>query len=201
MTLTLVFGVLSILMTVISRANYFYAVWQGKTKPHAFSWFIWGTVSSIGTAAQVLEGAGAGAWARILASISNFVLAGVALRRDMRVNIRPVDWATLAVALLAIPLWIATKTPVWSVILVCIIDTIGYVPTLRKSWHRPHEETARSYTLSAFSAIFSVLAVEHYSLSTWLYPAVLGVTNVGMVAYLLTRRRSHARKQKAAGAA
>jgi hypothetical protein len=188
MTYTETFGALSILMMLLSRGNYFLAIFRGGTRPHAFSWLIWTLLSGIGTAAQIAEGAGPGFWARAFASVTNVVIVGIAFRKGTR-NITRADWITLLVALCTIPLWIATKTPVWSVLLICLIDTLGYFPTARKSWTKPYEEAARSYSFSACSAIFSLLAIEHYNVSTWLYPAELAVTNLCMVGYLLWRRR------------
>jgi hypothetical protein len=73
---------------------------------------------------------------------------------------------------------------------VCCIDTLGYFPTVRKSWEKPYSETAVSYTFSCLGALFSIIALEHYTPSTWLYPAVLTVTNGCMVSFLLLRRAS-----------
>ena len=179
-------------MSMCSRANYFHAIFRGKTKPHAFSWLIWGVISSIGVAAQLAEGAGAGAWARMFATVTNFILVFVSLKKGTR-NITRSDWITLIVALSAVPLWIITKTPVWSVILVCVIDTLGYLPTVRKSWEKPHEEAALSYLISGCGAFFSLIAIEHYTLSTWLYPAALTCSNTAMALFLVLRRK-HARK-------
>lgn len=187
MSYTEFFGILSTLMMLCSRGNYFNSIFRGKTRPHAFSWFVWGIISSIGFAAQVAEGAGAGSWARGFGATTCFVLVVIALMKGER-NIKSGDWVTFIIALAAIPLWVITKTPVWSVILVCMIDTLGYYPTVRKSWNKPHEESARSYMFSSMGSLFSILAIEHYTLSTWLYPAVLAITNGIMVAYLLIRR-------------
>lgn len=186
-------GALSIAMMVLSRAGYFADIFRGGTRPHAFSWFIWGTISSIGFAAQVAEGAGPGSWARGFGSATCFLLVGLSWFRGEK-NITRSDWVTLAVALSAVPLWIITETPFWSVLIVCAIDTIGYIPTVRKSWHKPHQEMALSYFLSSLGAGFSILAIVNYTPSTWLYPLVLLISNGGMGMFLLARR-------KAAGAA
>ncbi len=189
MTHTAVFGILSSLMILCSRANYFNAIFEGKTRPHAFSWLIWGVISSIGVAAQISEGAGAGAWARGLGSATCFMLVIIAMFKGEN-NIKRSDWITLVVALSAVPLWVMTKTPIWSVFLVCIIDTLGYFPTVRKSWGKPYEEAAGSYMFSCLSSLFSVIAVEHYTLATWFYPAVLTWSNGSMVVFLLWRRHA-----------
>jgi hypothetical protein len=105
-------------------------------------------------------------------------------------DIKRSDWVTLAVAMSSLPLWALTRTPFWSVLLVCFIDTIGYIPTVRKSWHRPGTEQAVSYLLSCLAAGFSLGAIVEYTPSTWLYPLVLFFTNGSMWALLLARRRA-----------
>lgn len=182
-------GALSIAMMVLSRVGYFSDIFRGGTRPHAFSWFIWGTISAIGFAAQVAEGAGPGSWARGFGSASCYLLVAISYFRGEK-NITRSDWVTLFAALSAIPLWIVTETPFWSVLIVCAIDTIGYIPTLRKSWHKPHEEMALSYFLSSLGAGFSILAIVNYTPSTWLYPLVLLLSNSAMGLFLLARRRA-----------
>jgi hypothetical protein len=188
-----IFGIISTLFMLASRATYFTSIFKGRTKPHVFSWLIWGTLSSIGFAAQVAEGAGPGSWARGFSAATCFMLVVIALIMGEK-NITRSDWITLGIALLTVPLWVMTKTPVWSVLLVCLIDTAGYLPTIRKSWERPFQEAWEGYALSTGSAVFALLAVEHYTLSTWLYTAVLSLSNSSMATFLLMRRRhlSHA---------
>jgi len=183
------FGALSIAMMVCSRAGYFVDIFRGRTHPHAFSWLIWSSISAIGFAAQVAEGAGPGAWARGFGSATGFLLVGICYFKGEK-SIKPFDWVMLIAALAAIPLWAVTKTPFWSVLIVCAIDTIGYLPTLRKSWGKPYEEMAISYCFSCLGAAFSLAAIRQYTPSTWLYPLVLTVTNGSMWIFLLFRRQA-----------
>lgn len=182
-----IFGLLSVAAMLAARLTYFSSIWQGKTRPHAFSWFIWGVISSIGFAAQFAEGAGAGSWARGFGAVTCFLLVGISLFHGEK-NITRADWITLIVALSAIPLWVITKTPIWSVVLVCLIDTAGYLPTIRKSWTKPQSESALSYSLGSLGALLTLLAIENYTMATWLYPAVLVASNGAMALFLLRRR-------------
>ena len=184
-----IFGALSVAMMVCSRAGYFTAIFRGKTRPHVFSWLIWGTISGIGFAAQAAEGAGPGSWARGFGSATCFLLALLSCFKGEK-EITRADWITLSVALSAIPLWVLTKTPFWSVLIVCFIDTIGYLPTVRKSRLKPREELAVSYLFSCLGAAFSLLAIKVYTPSTWLYPLVLTFSNGSMWLFLLSRRRA-----------
>ena len=62
-------GWISVVFTVLSAAPYIYFILKDRIKPHVFSWFIWGTLTAIGFAAQYSEGAGPGAWATGAASV------------------------------------------------------------------------------------------------------------------------------------
>ncbi|MDT8286449.1 MAG: hypothetical protein RQ748_05000 [Elusimicrobiales bacterium] len=185
----LLFGWLSVAMMLLSRAGYITDIVRGRTRPHMFSWFIWGTISVIGFAAQAAEGAGPGSWARGIGGATCFLLAWAGWAVGGR-DIKRADWVTLAVAMATLPLWALTKTPFWSVVIVCFIDTIGYAPTVRKSWNKPRTEQAVSYLLSCLAACFSLGAIVEYTPSTWLYPLVLVATNGSMWAFLLARRRT-----------
>ncbi len=181
------FGLASVALQVLSRGVYFGSVFRGRTRPHAFSWLIWAAISGIGFAAQVAEGAGPGSWARGFSAATCLMLAVLGYYRGEK-NITRGDWLTLAAAFSAIPLWVITRTPVYSVIIVCVIDTVGYAPTVRKSWHKPAEETPFSYFISSACAACAILAVDNYTLSTWLYSAVLVVSNGAMGGLILARR-------------
>ncbi|MDE1152752.1 MAG: hypothetical protein PW788_09470 [Micavibrio sp.] len=178
----------AILLMLCSRGAYFSSILKGRTKPHSFSWLIWAVISSIGFAAQVAEHAGPGSWVRGVSSFTCYIIVVFGWLKGER-NITRSDKITLLAALSAIPLWLLTETPVWSVILVCLIDTSGYLPTMRKVWTKPQQETPVGYIFSAFGAAFSLLAIENYNLSTWLYPFVLVCSNTLMAGYILLLRR------------
>ncbi len=182
------FGAMSVAFMAASRLLYLYSIVRGKTRPHVFSWLIWATISAVGFAAQFVEGAGPGAWARGFGALSCFLIMLLAFRHGEK-NITRADFITLLIALATIPLWIATETPFWSVVVVCCIDTLGYLPTVRKSWRKPQEELPVGYLVSSLGAACSLIAIEQYVPSTWLYPAVLVLSNATVFAYLMLRRR------------
>ncbi|PIU20284.1 MAG: hypothetical protein COT18_03045 [Elusimicrobia bacterium CG08_land_8_20_14_0_20_59_10] len=191
------FGGLSVAFLALSRLIYFNSIFKGVTRPHAFSWLIWTALSGIGFAAQFTQGAGPGSWARGFSAVTCAMLAVLGYYRGEK-NITRGDWAALLVALGTIPLWLAARTPVWSVMILCVIDTIGYLPTVRKSWNKPYSEASVTYFIASACALASLFAIEQYNLSTWLYPAVLVVTNSIMGGILLARRSKGRRFQAVA---
>jgi hypothetical protein len=197
LTLKDIYAFIAIGLMLCSRGTYFTSMMKGRTRPHAFSWLIWGVISAIGLAAQIAEHAGPAAWVRGVGCATCYLILGFCWWKGER-DIKRADWITLIVAFAGIPLWVITKTPVWSVVLVCLIDCSAYLPTARKVWRKPREETPYSYMFSCCGAFLSLLAIENYTPSTYLYPAVLTASNCLMASYILFRRwQLHPKRAKA----
>jgi hypothetical protein len=141
MTLKDVFGLLSLTLFVVSYVPYARSIFVANTKPHAFTWLVWGAVMAIAFVAQLSDKAGAGSWATGLSAAFCLGIGVVALFRGEK-HITRGDWVAFVVTLLAIPLWVVTSDPLWSVLLVTGIDAVAYYPTFRKSYAKPDEELA-----------------------------------------------------------
>lgn len=161
---------------------------QGKVKPHAFTWFIWGILTTIAFIAQLAEGGGAGAWVTGSTALFSFGFAFVGLKASSRIFIAKSDWIFFICALLTIPVWYITGNPLWSVILITAIDTIAFVPTIRKAFFHPETENGWTYTLSGFKFIIGICALESFTWTTVLYPASLVIANFAFVVMLICRR-------------
>src|SRR5580698_5703228 len=57
-----ILGASAILIGCISYVPYFRTIFSGKTKPHAFSWLVWGILTAIAFGGQIVGKGGAGAW-------------------------------------------------------------------------------------------------------------------------------------------
>ena len=178
-----IFGYLSLIFALMSYAPYMWSTWKGKTRPHVFTWVIWTLLMTIGTAGQYAGGAGPGAWSTTFTAISCFTIAILAVRQGDK-NITRHDVIIFFAALSAIPLWLITKNPFTAIILVTIVDLLGYLPTLRKARHKPHEEMAMSYLITNFKHVAGFFAMTTYSWTTLLYPSALFMANwilIGLV--------------------
>jgi len=180
-------SVLAILLTFIGYIPYLRDTMIGKTKPHVFSWFIWGFVTLIAFALQVSGDAGVGAWVTLAAAVVSFIVCGLGLRNGNK-NIAKIDVFFLIAAFIATAVWLVAKQPVLSVILISTIEMLGFAPTIRKSWNDPFSETLFTYSLNAFRHGLSVFALENYSVVTWLYPVTWALAN-GLFAVMLVVRR------------
>jgi len=181
-------GSISVALTLLGYAPYFRSILKRKTKPHMFSWIVWGIVNAIACAGQFSRGAGAGSWVAGLTAFLCILIAGLSTTYGEK-NITKSDWVAFIVALTAIPLWRFTNDPLGAVILATLIDVVGCYPTIRKSYTKPHEENAFIWSIAALRSFISFFAIEHYSLVTTFFPITMIFTNGGLAALVLWRRQ------------
>lgn len=182
-----VLGILATGIALFGYIPYFRDILANRTKPHAFSWLVWGTLTAISFFGQLAGGAGPGAWVMGFTAVVCFMIFFFGLVKGNK-NIVTADWISFAGAGIAMILWVVTQGPLLSVVLVTITDALGFVPTFRKSYAKPHEETLVTYALSGFKMIIAFFALENISVVTALYPAYLIFANFAFVAMLLVRR-------------
>lgn len=188
MEIRTILGSVAVAVGLIGYIPYIRDIFAGRTKPHAFSWFIWGLLTLIGFLAQVADNAGPGAW---ITGFSAFVCLWIfilALQRGEK-QIVALDWLSFFSALLALLLWFFTQTPLYSVILITLIDVLGSVPTIRKSINKPQQETRSAYFLSGLKFFIALFALSNFSIITWLYPISLVIQNWAILALLTIRRK------------
>jgi hypothetical protein len=191
-----VLGGLAVALGLFGYIFYVRGILQGKVKPHAFTWFVWGLLTAIAFYAQVTEGGGAGAWVTGVTALCSFGFALVGLGASSRVFIAKSDWIFFVSALLTIPIWYFSGSPLWSVIIITITDAIAFAPTFRKAFTHPETENGWTYALSGLKFIVSLFALESLTWTTALYPASLVVANLAFVGMLLWRRQIRGRAAK-----
>lgn len=183
-----IFSIIAILIGVASRIEYISLILRKKIKPHAFSWLIWSILTSIAFAAQLTEKGGAGSWVTGFTAAACFAIFVLALIYGER-KYSYTDWASLAGSGVAMILWWLTSGPLFAVILVSIIDIIGFVPTFKKGFKKPFEDSVTIFWVSNISFILSLMAMENHNLTTWLYPVTIIVTNSTFVIMIILRRK------------
>ena len=189
----IILGVIATAIALAGYVPYFINIFAGKTKPHAFSWLVWATLMGIGFAAQVAGHGGPGAWATGSGALMCFIIFILALVKGSR-EFTPFDWICLALALCAMIAWGITGRALSAAILITLADAIGFLPTFKKGFYKPYEETVSMYALSAIKFIPALFALESRTLTTVLYPASLIAMNGIFSTYIIIRRRQCALK-------
>lgn len=149
-------------------------------------------MTAIGFAGQVAGSAGPGAWATGFTAVVCLLVFVAGLVRG-RTGIALVDWASLVGAGIALALWPLTHDPLLSVVIVTAIYAMGFIPTFRKSYAWPHEETLATYFLRGLACLASLFALDQFTLVTALYLGSIFVMNWAFAAMLQVRRSQLAR--------
>ncbi len=160
----------AIFLVMLSYLPYLVAIFRGSNKPHMFSWLIWMLVTIVVTAAQLHEGAGPATLITATTCILCTLITWLAWRQGEK-NLTRSDGVMLLVSLAAIPVWIWTSDPFWSVVIVTAINTAAYYPTFRKAWDKPFEEHILMYAINIPRHMLTIAATEVYSLTNIMYPA------------------------------
>ena len=185
-----ILGLAAIALSFISYIPYVYHLFKNKTKPHIFSWFLWGLLSGIAFLAQISENAGPGSWVVGFTTAICFFIATASYIKWKRDYITKFDWVCFIAAIFGAVLWAVTDNALTAVIVVSIVDALAFVPTFRKTFHQPREETAITFVFSAITMALSLVALENFNLTTALYPASLVFTNMLFVLMTLVRRKT-----------
>ncbi|PKM36385.1 MAG: hypothetical protein CVV06_11360 [Gammaproteobacteria bacterium HGW-Gammaproteobacteria-10] len=181
-------SIVAIVLTFLATAPYIHSILKGATKPHVFSWVIWGATTLVVFLAQLENKGGAGAWPIGVSGVLTIFIAILAFAKRGDVTITKSDWVFLITALSSLPLWYFTSDPLWAVVILTTVDVLGFGPTIRKTYHQPTSEPLHFYALFAIRNLLVVMAIEHYSVTTVLFPAVLGLTCVFIMALMMYRR-------------
>lgn len=189
MSLSSFVGLLATALTVVAYVPYIKVIRAGQVKPHFFSWLIWSLTTSIVFVAQLAAEGGAGAWPTAMSALTTLYVAWLALVLRSDFSNTTTDWCFLLAALLSLPVWFVTDDPLWSVVILTVVDALGFGPTLRKAWNKPHEESMQFYLLFAVRSMLSVGALESRTLTTALFPAAMVLACVLVCAMLWWRRR------------
>lgn len=190
----MILAAVSSLIAVGTHIKYILNVLRGLTKPHAFSWLVWAILTGIGFAGQIAGGGGPGAWVTGIMCVICTTIFLLAIFRGEK-NITYFDIGCLCFGLAAIPLWVFTADPLWSIILVTLIDLVAFAPTMRKSYFKPFEETALAYTGNLIKWLLAIFALNTFSVTTALYPASLILSNSLFIFILLFRRSTMAKTE------
>lgn len=181
------FALASIALAAIRYGTYLYTIYDGKTKPHAFTWLLLGSVTSVGTYAQFKLDGGPSTWAMGFVAVTCLFIAVLAFfigEKDYKKS----DWAALIVCFLAIPLWKMTDNPVWALTIIVVIDILSYWPTIRKSYNKPQTEPPISAFISGFRYFLMLLAIPDPAWGNMVYPLYLMLVDWGFAAYIVIRR-------------
>lgn len=160
---------------------------DGPTKPHPLSWAVWLMTCGIATYGTWV---GEGGYGTIYYTMYTVMILITLIRTIKRVgfsNADRVDVYMFLGTLPAIPLVLFVSEAA-GVILVTLIDVIGYFFSWRKCYREPWSEPLLSWVLAIPTLILITIAMGHYNFLTVFYSVVTIVACVILITICLYRR-------------
>ena len=185
-----VFSAAALLLTFVAFIPYYRGILQDEVKPHVFTWFIWAAGTVIVFAAQLSDGAGLGAWPIGGSGLMTGGVALLALTRAADTSSVRMDWVFLVLAASALPFWFVTSTALSAVVILTVVDLLGFGPSVRKAYDHPFEESVTFFIVGVVCNVCVLLALENMSWTTALFPAAVGIACLLFVGLILVRRRA-----------
>lgn len=189
MTVQLSLSMVAMLVSLFAFAQYAQSILKGRTLAHPLSWTIWGISTCVIFAAQISGGAGYGAWAIGVSGLAALSIALLSIKGRGSVSVHRLDIACLVAALVSLPIWYITNDPLWAVVLITFVDSLGFIPTLRKAYQLPYSEPITFHLLMGLRGVLVIAALEHYSVTTLLFPLTVSVFCGLLISLLLMQRR------------
>ena len=160
---------------------------RGSIKPHPFSWLGWALLDVVIYAAQITGGGGPGSWVTGIAAAVNTLIALLSLKRGEK-RVTWSDWVCFIGAICGIVLWQLTADPLGAVIIVSLVNFVAFIPTFRKAYVRPQEESINVFAFDIVKFMLGIAALGVLSPTTALFPASALISNVLFISMILSRR-------------
>ncbi len=181
------FAAAAVALALLRYGTYFYTIYKGETKPHAFSWFLWAVVTGIGTFVQFSVDGGPSAWALAFVSSTCLLISVISFFIGDR-HYTKSDWFALIASFTAIPVWYMTDNPLYAVMMIIVIDFLTYWPTIRKSFHCPQTEPPVSYFYAGLRYFLMLFAVPDPTWENMAYIFFLMAMDWAFALYIVIRR-------------
>ena len=189
------FGAAALIFAFGCYVPYYVGIFRKKIKPHPYTYLVWVITITITSVSSWKHGGGASSWNLLATTI---LVTGVFLLsfKYGTGDVTRFDFACLILSMLAVILWVCTDTVTLAVVFATVVETISFLPTIRKTWWAPNTKSALSWFINTLKHALSVAAVSQFSVTTVLYPAVLVFLNLVLVIEILHRRTALARTKE-----
>lgn len=181
-------GIIAVILNLAGYIPYIRDIIANKVKPHPYTWAIWTVLTAIAAFNQVKNGGGYSS----LFFISTAMLVAITFILSLRFGMGGasfIDRICLLLAGILLIYWVTSKDTHLSTVIAVIIDGIGTIPTLIKTYHHPDSETYIQWILAGIGGLFTILAVPRIDWVLFIYPLYIIAMNGAIVGIKYTQEK------------
>ncbi|MGA7935137.1 MAG: hypothetical protein WCA35_16435 [Kovacikia sp.] len=180
-----IIGIVAGLIGLLGFVPYIITAFQGKTRPNRASWWIWGILGVVLGISYYCSGASNSIWVPVCFAISQLVIAIISLRHGEGGWNRLDRMCLLGVGV-SLMMWWLFNSPLAALLFTLLIDFLGALPTIKKSYLEPEQESWLSWALFLTANTLNLLALENWQLALSAYPFYLFCLS-GTITFLLVQ--------------
>ncbi len=184
-------GLISGTISFCAYTLYIYSILSGVTRPSRSTWWILTLVGTLILWSSHALGAEENFWIQLSYVVGPLIISILSLRYGEGTKLTSLDMLCFAGACLSGILWIIFNSPTTGLIGSIIVDLIGLLPTIKKSYAEPEAESPNAWLIETIASTLNLLAVSSwFSLvhKDWIYALYLFAVN-GLITVLLWRKR------------
>ncbi len=179
-------GYLAGFFFILAFIPYFTQTLNGQVRPNRATWLIWTILGVLIFASYKSVGAENTIWVAIAGAIGPFAILILAFWRGEG-GISKLDIACLASAFMGLVGWYFTANAFVGLVLFLVVDGMGAIPTVIKTWRNPKSESLPGWTLWLTGSTFQLFALEKWDIELSLYPIYFFVGQIIVIGLALRR--------------
>jgi hypothetical protein len=188
-------GQIAGLLALLGYVPYIATILLRKTVPNRATWFIWATLGGIVAMSYWASGASNTLWVAVSHFVGQSVIALLSIRFGEG------GWTSLdrlclfgtAISLLS---WLIFSSPLAALTISLIIDLLGAIPTLRKSFLEPEKEDLLTWGIFLTASTLNLLIVGQWKFSLVSYPLYLFLLHFLIITLILRPKIFHILMQR-----
>ncbi|MDB5259273.1 MAG: hypothetical protein JWO73_481 [Candidatus Taylorbacteria bacterium] len=191
-----VLGIVAGCISFSAYVLYMISTVKGRTKPSRSTWWILTLVGIMIASSYYASGARDTIWVALSYVLGPLIISILSLKYGEGKWERLDKWC-LASAIISASVWAIFRSAQIALVTNIVMDFLGLIPTIKKSYLRPEGEDRAAWTLESFSGALNIFAIEKWTFSIAFYPLYLLIVNgiVTLFLYMPIIRRKFAKKQ------
>jgi len=160
---------ISSILAFISYIVYIVAILKGEAKPHRTTRFVLVLITSLATASLFAQGSIVTIWLSGVFTFGCIIIFLLSLKFGMG-GVAKTDILCLILSLSGIIIWKITSNPMYGLFASIAADLAAQIPMLIKTYRFPKTEVWTFYSLDVLASIFSLLALQRWTIQEFAYP-------------------------------
>lgn len=181
------FGLTAGIISFFAYLIYIVSIFRRKTRPNRATWWILTFVGTVTGLSYYFSGAVETIWVPIADVLGILIIALLSIKYGEGGR-NTLDITCFVVSVMSVFLWYLSKNPIVALILNLLMDFVGIIPTIKKSYIEPTSESRSSWLLTFIGNILNFGAVTSTTFGILIYPIYMSVTSGIFVVLLYFRK-------------